>query len=284
MFYQSLWQSLSALYDPREAQAIVRMVLEEKYGMTLTDIVCGGIDKLTETQKNELQALMLRLQTGEPVQYVLGYAWFCGRKFHVEPGVLIPRPETEQLCSLTIQKSQSSIFKPKILDIGTGSGCIAITLGLEMPGADVYAIDVSDNALRVAEYNAKALDTHVSFMKRDILSDKSITSILPEGKKFQMIVSNPPYIALRERSAMSVNVLDHEPSLALFVPDDDPLLFYRAIGRQAIKSLEPQGRLYFEINPLFANELKKMLLDQGFANVEIVDDEFGKHRFAVATM
>ena len=305
MSYQSLWQSLSTLYEPQEAQAIVRMVLEEKYNMTLTDIVCGGIDNLSETQLSELQSIMQRLQTGEPVQYVLGYAYFCGRKFHVEPGVLIPRPETEELCRLAIQSSKFKVQSmPQIIDIGTCSGCIAITLALEMPEADVYAIDISDRALQIARGNAKTLGAKVTFIKADILSGEGLDSIVerncqssningitsprPKGEelgdKSLLIISNPPYIANKERKSMSKNVLEHEPSLALFVPDDDPLLFYRAIGRQAVKSLEPDGRLCFEINPLFADELKSMLIAQGFSNVDVIDDDYGKRRYTIATL
>lgn len=282
--YRQLWNSLLKLYEQEEAQSIVRIVLEEKYGLSLTDIVCDGIDKLTDGQKEELQKIMIRLQQGEPVQYVLGYAYFYGRKFHVAPGVLIPRPETEELCTIIINdcKSQIIYLKPqtsnlKALDIGTGSGCIAITLARELPGSEVSAIDISEDALNIAQANAKSLEADISFSQQDILKSSSLGN--DKGETFSVIVSNPPYVTDSEKQAMRSNVLDYEPSTALFVPDDDPLRFYRAIADYAQVHLAEGGSLYFEINPLFANELKEMLQAKGFTDVEIVNDSFGKQRF-----
>lgn len=284
--YRQLWNSLLKLYDQEEAQSIVRLVIEEKYNLSLTDIVCGGIDKLTDKQTEELKDIMSRLQQGEPVQYVLGYTYFYGRKFHVAPGVLIPRPETEELCNIIINDysqiiNQSS--KLKAIDIGTGSGCIAITMAKELPDSDVSAIDISKNALNIAQANAKILDANVHFYQQDILSTYSNMEYCGKTPSFSLIVSNPPYVTNSEKSGMRINVLDYEPSTALFVPDDDPLLFYRTIADYAKKYLVEGGRLYFEINPLFANELKNMLEDKGFTKVEIINDSFGKQRFAKAT-
>lgn len=274
--YSNLCKRLTALYDSSEAQSIVRLVLDSKFGLSLTDIVCGGIENLSDSQKADLEDIIHRIEGGEPVQYVLGEAWFYGRKFHVAPGVLIPRPETEQLCNIIIKDQQSD--KTAILDIGTGSGCIAITLALEIPDSNVTAIDVSDDALSIAKGNARNLGTEVAFDKQDILHLPPLCG--GPGKCFSLIVSNPPYIIESERKDMRQNVLEHEPDLALFVPDNDPLRFYRAIADYAVSGLRNGGMLYFEINPLFSDELKEMMEDKGFTDVEIIDDDYGKHRFA----
>lgn len=295
--YRNLWNSLLNLYDKEEAQSIVRIVLEERFGLSLTDIVSGGVEKLSEKLTEELQEIMRRLQQGEPLQYVLGYAYFFGRKFHVAPGVLIPRPETEELCRMIIddfddyksstpnsyyQAAAAQQLSPKIIDIGTGSGCIAITLAKEITGSEVSAIDISEQALNIARNNAKALDADIHFYQLDILSPSPIGEGRGGAPGFFLIVSNPPYVTNSEKSAMRPNVLDHEPSTALFVPDDDPLLFYRAIADIAKLYLVDGGSLYFEINPLFASELKAMLETKGFTNVEIINDSFGKQRFSKA--
>lgn len=287
---------LLPLYEAREAQAIVRMVLEYRFAFSFTDIACGEVERLTEVQQKELLSDMRRLKNGEPVQYVLGNAWFCDRSFHVEPGVLIPRPETEQLCRIIIKDytnnnhTHSSNFNSKnILDIGTGSGCIAITLALGIPNAKVNGIDISPNALRIAKANAERLGANVNFSIGNALSllplseENKDVERTSEGGGETVIVSNPPYIAESERQDMSKNVLEHEPELALFVPDDDPLIFYRSIGSYAAKSLVNNGWLYFEINPRFAKELKGMLFELGFSNVEIINDDFGKQRFIRAS-
>lgn len=287
--FTSLWQSLSQLYDLQESQAIVRLILDSLFGFTLTDIVCGGVEKLSAEQKERLESVMQRLKDGEPVQYVIGEAQFCGRNFRVGPGVLIPRPETEELCGMIVNdcrqitslKAQSSELKA--IDIGTGSGCIAITLALDIPNADVSATDVSEKALDIARSNADALNAKVRFIHQDILK---VSHDKKDGNndRFDCIVSNPPYISLKERKDMRANVLNYEPSTALFVPDDDPLLFYRAIADFAVNSLADNGGLYFEINPMFAGALKTLLSSKGFNHVDIITDSFGKQRFAKATL
>lgn len=286
MTYTSLWHRLTGVYPATEAQAVVRMLLEELAGLSLADIYAGGIDRLDDAQRQHIERAMARLEEGEPIQYVLGRASFCGRSFAVAPGVLIPRPETEELCRLIIDTHPSESLN--ILDIGTGSGCIAITLALEMPDAEVEAVDISPEALAIAEANAAQLGAKVSFHQCDILSRNSPPLgsgrgwVAPSTPEYDIIVSNPPYICERERADMERNVLDYEPHTALFVPDDDPLLFYRTIGQKALTMLVPGGILCFEINPLYCDQLIELLRSQGYCEVEAVSDSFGKRRFVTA--
>ena len=318
--YQQLWQSLTPLYDAGEAQAIVRTVLDVKYGMTLTDIICGKVNEISADEERKLEEIIIRLQKGEPVQYVLGEADFAGRPFHVEPGVLIPRPETAELCQWIekdmIEKSivssgdspeDSSGNSPQatddaslILDICTGSGCIAITLGLDIPNSEVTGWDISEDALRIAQGNVEMMKAgNVRIEHQDALAlpkaaetdnekmkgndDKEV--VKPKGKaktpstqKWDLIVSNPPYICEKEKADMEKNVLEHEPSLALFVPDEDPLKFYRAIAEYASSALKSGRALYFEINPIYEKETREMLLKLDFKDIETKEDAFGKKR------
>ena len=314
--YQQLWQSLTPLYDAGEAQAIVRTVLDVKYGMTLTDIICGKVNEISADEERKLEEIIIRLQKGEPVQYVLGEADFAGRPFHVEPGVLIPRPETAELCQWiekdmagisTVSSEDFSEDSPqatddarRILDICTGSGCIAITLGLNIPNSEVTGWDISEDALRIAQGNVemmkagnvrielqdalalpKAAETDNEKMKGN--DDKEVVKPKGEAKtpstpKWDLIVSNPPYICEKEKADMEKNVLEHEPSLALFVPDEDPLKFYRAIAEYASSALKSGGALYFEINPIYEKETREMLLKLDFKDIETKEDAFGKKR------
>ena len=286
MTYTSLWHRLTGVYPVTEAQAVVRMLLEELAGLSLADLYAGGIDRLDDAQRQQIERGMARLEEGEPIQYVLGRACFCGRSFAVAPGVLIPRPETEELCRLIMNTHPSESLN--ILDIGTGSGCIAITLALEMPDAEVEAVDISPEALAIAGANAARLGAKVSFHQYDILSEDSPPLgrgrgwVAPSTPKYDIIVSNPPYICERERADMERNVLDYEPHTALFVPDDDPLLFYQTIGQKALTMLVPSGILCFEINPLYCDQLIELLRSQGYGEVEAVSDSFGKRRFVTA--
>ena len=286
MTYTSLWHRLTGIYPATEAQAVVRMLLEELAGLSLADLYAGGIDRLDDAQRQQIERAMARLEEGEPIQYVLGRACFCGRSFAVAPGVLIPRPETEELCRLIMNTHPSESLN--ILDIGTGSGCIAITLALEMPDAEVEAVDISPEALAIAEANAARFGAKVLFHQYDILSEDSPPLgrgrgwVAPSTPKYDIIVSNPPYICERERADMERNVLDYEPHTALFVPDDDPLLFYRTIGQKALAMLAPGGILCFEINPLYCDQLIELLRSQGYGEVEAVSDSFGKRRFVTA--
>ena len=318
--YQQLWQSLTPLYDAGEAQAIVRTVLDVKYGMTLTDIIGGKVNELSADEGRKLEEIIIRLQKGEPVQYVLGEADFAGRTFHVEPGVLIPRPETAELClwieedmagKSTVSSEDFSEDSPQatddarqILDICTGSGCIAITLGLNIPNSEVTGWDISEDALRIAQGNVKMLkarNVRIEYQdalalqkaaetdneKMKVNADKEVVKPKGEAKtpstqKWDMIVSNPPYICEKEKADMEKNVLEHEPSIALFVPDEDPLKFYRAIAEYASSALKPGGALYFEINPIYENETRKMLEELGFKEIETKEDAFGKKRMMKA--
>ena len=318
--YQQLWQSLTPLYDAGEAQAIVRTVLDVKYGMTLTDIICGKVNEISADEERKLEEIIIRLQKGEPVQYVLGEADFAGRTFHVEPGVLIPRPETAELCQWIekdmIEKSivssedspedssgnspQATDDARRILDICTGSGCIAITLGLNIPNSEVTGWDISEDALRIAQGNVemlKARNVRIEYQdalalpkaaetdneKMKVTADKEVVKSKGEAKtpstqKWDMIVSNPPYICEKEKADMEKNVLEHEPSLALFVPDENPLKFYRAIAEYASSALKSGGALYFEINPIYEKETREMLLKLDFKDIETKEDAFGKKR------
>ena len=277
--YQQFWQSLTPLYDAGEAQAIVRTVLDVEYGMTLTDIICGKVNELSSDEERNLEEIIARLQNGEPVQYVLGKADFAGRTFHVEPGVLIPRPETAELCQW-IEEEVSSLEAddPKqILDICTGSGCIAITLGLNIPNSEVTGWDISEDALRIAQGNVEMLKAgNVRIEYQDAL-------MLPKAAEAaDIIVSNPPYICEKEKADMEKNVLEHEPSIALFVPDEEPLKFYRAIAEYASSALKSEGALYFEINPIYEKETREMLEELGFKDIETKEDAFGKKRMMKA--
>ena len=283
--YQQLWQSLTPLYDAGEAQAIVRTVLDVEYGMTLTDIIGGKVNEISADEERKLEEIIIRLQKGEPVQYVLGEADFAGRIFHVEPGVLIPRPETAELCQwieedMAGESTVSSGNSPqatddarRILDICTGSGCIAITLGLNIPNSEVTGWDISEDALRIAQGNVEMLKA------RNVRIEYQDALALPKAAEAaDLIVSNPPYICEKEKADMEKNVLEHEPSLALFVPDEDPLKFYRAIAEYASSALKSGGALYFEINPIYEKETREMLLKLDFKDIETKEDAFGKKR------
>ena len=276
--YESLWHRLTGIYDATEAKSVVRWVLDVRFGLSLADILCGKVETLSGYDRLELGRIMQRLEDGEPVQYIIGVADFCGRLFRVDSGVLIPRPETAELCRwiITTQKDRNDVPSPSVLDIGTGSGCIAVTLAAELPEAKVTAWDISEDALHVARENARCTDVDVTFEQCDILN------VTADDRRWDMIVSNPPYICDKEKESMERNVLDYEPHQALFVPDDDPLRFYKAIARYASKSLKPGGILYFELNPLYAHQTEAMLQDEGFGKTELRQDQYGKQRFLKA--
>ena len=363
MTYSEIWHRIATSYDDGEARAIARILIEELFGLSYTDIVCGATEQLSADDTLRLDTAVRRIEQGEPLQHVLGYADFCGNRFSVNGSVLIPRPETEWLVDegAKLMSTTATSSTKRILDIGTGSGCIAISLKLRLGDAYVEAWDISEEALRTAQDNADALKAEVVFRKRDALkaegeclqggalvssaptgqamdsinsnegalvssapteqtmdsinsNEGALVSSAPTGQTmdsinsnegalvssapteqamdsinyseaniiaapWDLIVSNPPYICNSERSAMDDNVLLHEPHTALFVPDDDPLRFYRAIARYALLTLNTGGSLLFECNTRYAEATRTMLSDMGFEEVTVSDDCFNLPRF-----
>lgn len=271
----AIWtDKLSALYSEREVRNILLLVLEDIFGFTRSELLVSKEIALSDAQLKDLDQISSRLQTGEPVQYVIGFTYFDDLKIGVAPGVLIPRPETEELVSW-IHESIQSNRKLKIEDWCTGSGCIALALKNRMPDVDVTGMDVSPEALEIARSNAKDLHLDVSFELHDALN-------IEKAGKVDVIVSNPPYIPWLEKAQMHQNVTGFEPDLALFVPDEDPLLFYRAIAEYASRNLEENGFLFFELHESFGEETKTMVEQLGFSSVEIRKDLQGKDRMLKA--
>lgn len=263
-------KALLGLYSKNEAESLTIWLFEAILGKKRIDILK---DEPMGSLPKELETAMEQLLSGTPIQYVLGFAPFYGREFFVSPAVLIPRNETEELVHLIIKENSGKGLR--ILDIGTGSGCIPISLALEMEGPKVFGVDISEEALKVAEQNAKSLGASLEFLKLDILTEK-----IPVGN-LDILVSNPPYVRYSEKSMMHRNVLDHEPHLALFVFDEDPLLFYRVIGEKAKKVLKPKGKLYFEINEALGKDIQKLLESLGYSQVRVLKDLNGKERIVI---
>ena len=285
MTYSDLWRRLLPHYDEREAKAVVRTLVEELFQLTLTDLYAGGLDNLTTAEQQRLETSLQQLEAGIPVQYVTGTARFFGRDYMVNPHVLIPRPETEVLCEtiLSAYNQPYCALQPpvplRVLDVGTGSGCIAVTLALDLWNSTVTAWDISGDALIIARENAHRLQAHVNLELQDALNPDEMALNAPP---FDIIVSNPPYICIRESKDMAKHVLAHEPHTALFVPDDDPLLFYRSIAHYGLSHLKPSGMLAFEINPIYAEETCKMLEHMGYEQIESKEDQYGKERIVIA--
>lgn len=258
--------------DDEERKAVAYIVMDHFFGLSKTDIAAG---KSVKGEIKDLDDVVRRINQHEPVQYVIGEAEFYGRKFRVNSSVLIPRPETEELVRtvLSLARKKTSL---RILDIGTGSGCIPITLALELRHASVFAIDVSDRALQTATENARALNAAVNFRRIDFLYEGL------HEEPFDIIVSNPPYIAASEKSSMSSNVVDYEPHLALFVPDDDPLIFYRAIATKSGTMLKQGGKVAVEINERLGAEVVRLFSEAGFGEVKLIRDISGKDRIITA--
>ncbi|MBQ7180419.1 MAG: peptide chain release factor N(5)-glutamine methyltransferase [Bacteroidaceae bacterium] len=264
--------ALQQVYPPGEARALLRLVMEMRFGLSHTDLLLGKDKELSAEHQAELEIIIERLLRKEPVQYVLGVSEFCGHVFHVEPGVLIPRPETEEMVRSLI----SLTHKPgdRLLDIGTGSGCIAVSLALA--GYRVTAFDISPLALCIAQANAERLGAKVDFVYEDILHP------MHRCGQFDIIVSNPPYVLMSEAEGMEENVLRYEPHLALFVPDDNPLLFYHAIADYAGKHLKPGGMLALECNRAYAIRVAELLCNLGYTEAAARKDQFGNERFVIA--
>lgn len=266
---------LSGFYTPQEANSLTRFILEDGLKIPMLDFYTGKVMKLSEEKELILRKILERLQRYEPIQYILGETEFEGMTFHTAPGVLIPRPETEEL----VDWISTGEHPESLLDIGTGSGCIAISLSRKFPDTRVEAWDISDEALRIAEENNRLNHTSVCFKKRDVINYQPQEE---DKATFDTIVSNPPYVTEKEKETMEKNVLDWEPATALFVPDNDPLRFYRAIARLGNRLLRTGGKLYFEINYLYAKEMQTMLMEEGYTHVIIKKDMFGKDRMISA--
>jgi release factor glutamine methyltransferase len=269
-----LREQLSKSYEPQEANGLARIIFCDILGQSNVDYyLCKDID-LSGNEEEKVKSILQRLEKYEPIQYIEGKKYFSGREFFVRQGVLIPRPETEELVELAAQACKPNA---KILDIGTGSGCIAISLSKKLPEAEVHAWDISEVALEVAKQNNEQLSASVHFEQHDILAYQATGE-----EAFDLIISNPPYIAESEKAEMEPNVLAWEPSIALFVPDNDPLLFYRRIGELALRMLTPNGKLFFEINRAYGDATKQLLCNQGYKNIHIQKDLSGNDRFVYA--
>ena len=263
------------LYDPREVEGITRVIFEDVLLWTPVDIVMRDSEELPPFFTGRLEEIIARLRRHEPLQYIMGKARFHGHTFAVTPAVLIPRPETEQLVDIIVDQNQGSDLM--VLDIGTGSGCIAISLHRALKFAQVTGIDVSRDALEVARQNATSLKSRVKFVEQDIFTLRATS------EEWDIIVSNPPYITEREKAYMEPVVLNYEPGSALFVPDNDPMLYYRPIAAFASRALKDGGRLYLEINRAMAAQVSETLMRAGLRNIQVYNDFNGNNRFVTAT-
>ncbi len=273
-----LRQKLGNLYPTGEINGFTQMIFEALCGYTPTDILLRKDTILSDDIHQQVKDITERLSRQEPIQYILGYADFCGLRFDIAPGALIPRPETAELVRLILAEN-NHLLPLRIADLGTGSGCIAITLATNLPHSQVEAWDFSPEALAVARGNAAKLNASITFHQRDIL--KYNAQELPSGT-LDIIVSNPPYILQSESKTMCDNVLRHEPHSALFVPDHTPLLFYEKIARDGRHLLASGGKLYFEINETQGESCAHMLTTWGYQAIRILKDFYQKERFIVA--
>jgi release factor glutamine methyltransferase len=279
-------ESLKAIYPADEITSIKHLVLSDISGLSKAQLRAFTDRELNAEQWQRLEQIIAELQAGKPVQYILGYTEFYGLTFKVTPSVLIPRPETEELIEWILSENQNSKLKSqKILDIGTGSGCIPVTLKKHLPNADVSGLDISPEAIKIAQLNAKLNNVVVKFIEGDILNPN--TALLNQVKsggleKYDIIVSNPPYVTEQEKAEMHNNVLSFEPHLALFVEDDDPLVFYNAIADFALKQLQKGGLLFFEINENLGEQTVELLTSKSFKNIELRKDMREKDRMIKA--
>lgn len=272
-FTQNIQQQLSGLYTQSEISYLSRIILEE---------VSCKINKLSESELRKTEDIVKRLQNNEPIQYILGKCVFYGLTFNLTSDVLIPRPETEELVEWVLTEKYEN--NSSLLDIGTGSGCIAVSLAKKINEVNVHAWDISDSALSVASENAAVNDIKIQTSKVDVLSEDDLQKQYNSDIKYDVIVSNPPYITESEKKSMEANVLNYEPHLALFVPDNNSLLFYSKIADISLRILKKGGRLFFEINPPYANDLVLMLKEKGFRDVELRKDITGRLRMLKAVL
>lgn len=269
-----LRESLCDCYEPDELKSLSHIICRDILGLSTSEIYSGKDTNLSESQLTALKSVTARLRRFEPIQYIIEQARFYRLDFRVSPDVLIPRPETEELVDLVLSENPVAT---SILDIGTGSGCIAISLSHNLPDAYIEAWDISEAALAVARQNDERLNTRVVFRQNDVMADEPAPV-----RKFDLIVSNPPYITEKEKKDMDANVLDWEPAGALFVPDDDPLRFYHRIALLGHNLLAPRGRLYFEINRAYAHPVMDMLLGLNYKNIKTYKDLFNNDRIVTA--
>jgi len=275
---------LETIYGSDEANALIMILLEHYFSLDRVKIAMNPELRLSESELLTLHFAVKELLTNKPVQYIIGETEFCGMRFFVDENVLIPRPETEEMVKKIASCRDKACLVPTgcdILDIGTGSGCIAISLAKLLKDSAVTAVDVSEKALEVARKNAENNEVNVHFVHDDILNPH-VKTYGRASQQFDIIVSNPPYVCESEKSEMRANVLDYEPSSALFVSDNDPLVFYRKILEFAQKTLKSSGEVWFEINENFGEEMRNLCLEQGFKNVEIIKDFRGKERIVRA--
>ncbi|MFI5158846.1 MAG: peptide chain release factor N(5)-glutamine methyltransferase [Sphingobacteriales bacterium] len=279
-------QNLGHIYEANEIEALTLMVASEINDLSKGQIKAFPEKEITIEQAEKLITILSRLQTGEPVQYILGHTEFYGLPFKVNPAVLIPRPETEELVELVLNSVDNKHSEANILDIGTGSGCIAISLKKNLPSASVSAIDISTDALKTAQQNAALNKVDVKFFQADILNSKfKIKNSKTSGEgtqKFAIIISNPPYVTLYDKTQMHTNVTDFEPHTALFVPEDDPLIFYKVIADFGLNTLTANGILFLEINESLGNETVELLASKGFKDIELRKDMSGRDRMVRA--
>ena len=271
-------QTLGQHYSSSEINGFIRIIFESVCGYSLTDLILYKNNILSDSLRKQIDKIVERIDQNEPIQYVLGRSLFCGISFSVTPDVLIPRPETEELVELITARHAGSA--PRILDMGTGSGCIAVSLAKKLPESRVEAWDISEKVLQVARKNAQENQANVTFKQVDITRELPPEAVQP----YDIIVSNPPYVCLREKAEMERNVLDYEPHLALFVPDEDPLLFYRAILRAGKRLLAEGGFIYFEINRMYGHQTVSLLRQNGYEKTEIIQDLSGNDRMVAARL
>lgn len=277
-----LQRRLAPAYGDREADAMVRLIFAALKDWTLTDLLVHADTILSPYILEKIDHILRGLADRQPLQYLLGKAYFYGMDLDVTPAVLIPRPETAELVDIILKdvRDNGDHTDLKVLDIGTGSGAIAIALARNLRFPDIYALDVSPDALEVARHNAKLTHTHIKFLQDDILTAQTLSTSFDS---FDIVVSNPPYVLESEKKDMERNVLDYEPHIALFVPDCDPMRFYRPITAMADKILRRGGKLYLEINPLCSTDIRHLLYESGFDDIQIIPDSQGRRRFATAT-
>lgn len=267
---------LDGIYDRRERESVILLIFDHVKNWSRVDLIINEGKELSEFSKNEIDRIVDRLILGEPIQYITGNARFFGLDFKVRPGVLIPRPETEELVDWILKDAGDS-SDLSVLDIGTGSGCIAISLARHLPFSNVAALDFSETAIEQAKENAIALNAKISFIKADMYA------WMPKPRSYDIIVSNPPYIAPDEEADMEVRVKDFEPKEALFVTADDPIRPYKRIETIAADGLKPGGKVYMELNPRFAEDVRKYFESKGWYDVELRLDSYGKKRMLKAT-